>query len=458
MKKILVIDDDATECKRLEVFLEEKGFQPLLALSGAEGLIKAESQAPDIVLLDKKLPDMDGITLLGRIKRALKDCYVIMVTAHQDMKSIVQAMQLGAYEYISKPISLEELGIVIAKIIEDQTLNRKLTHLLTEVAQDYEVNNIIGNSRSIQQIFKTIGIVSNTKATVLIQGESGTGKELIAKAIHYSGPEKYKPFVSVNCSALVETLLESELFGHEKGAFTGAINRKEGKFEFARDGTLFLDEVSEMSVNLQVKLLRVLQERAFERIGGNEQITTHARIIAATNRNLEEEVKRGSFREDLYYRLKVVSIVVPPLRERVEDIPLLAHHFLQKYNHEMAKNIKLITEAAMDRLLKYPWPGNVRELENVVERAVIFCKEDFISEREMPEELKGDFVAALYSSLHGRPYGEVLAEVEKGLLLQSLKDCRWNKSEAAKRLGINRTTLLSKLKKYHLVSPNTQDI
>lgn len=458
MKKILIIDDDAAECKRLEVYLGDKGFQPFSALSGTEGLQKAESEAPEIVLLDKVLPDMDGITLLGRIKRTLEDCYVIMVTAHQDMQSIVKAMQLGAYEYISKPIHLDELGIIIEKIFENQALNKKLTHLLTTVSQDYKVNNIIGNSRSMEEIFKTIGIVSNAMATVLIQGESGTGKDLIAKAIHYNGPDRDKPFVSVNCSALVETILESELFGHEKGAFTGATSRKEGKFEFARDGTIFLDEVSEMSGNLQAKLLRVLQEKEFERVGGNEKIKTNARIIAATNRNLEDLVKRGDFRDDLYYRFKVVSIVVPPLRERTEDIPLLAYHFLHKYNQETAKNIKRITPEAMDRLVKYSWPGNVRELENIIERAVIFCKESFISEQELPENLKVDFTAILDSNLQGKPLDEALAQFEKRILLQTLYNTRWNKSEAAKKLGVSRSTFLSKLKKHHLIVPDQKEI
>jgi two-component system, NtrC family, response regulator AtoC len=457
MKKILIIDDDTSECQRLEVFLRDKGFQPLSAPSGTEGLQMAENEVPEIVLLDKVLPDIDGITLLGKIKRSLQDCYVIIVTAHQDMQSIVTAMQLGAYEYISKPIHLDELSIIIEKIIENQVLNKKLTHLLTAVAKDYRVNNIIGNSRSMEEIFKTIGIVSNTKTTVLIQGESGTGKELIAKAIHYNGPDRDKPFVSVNCAALVETLLESELFGHEKGAFTGAISRKEGKFEYARDGTIFLDEVSEMSVNLQAKLLRVLQEKEFERVGGNDKIKTNSRIIAAANKNLEDLVKRGDLRDDLYYRLKVVSIVVPPLRGRTEDIPLLAHHFLQKYNQRTAKDIKQITSEAMDCLLKYSWPGNVRELENIIERAVIFCKESFISEQELPENLKGDPTAELYPDLQGKPLDMALATVEKRILLQALKSTRWNKSEAAKRLGISRSTFMSKCKKHHLVVPDQEE-
>jgi two-component system, NtrC family, response regulator AtoC len=451
MRKILIVDDDTTESKRLETYLLEKGFHPHLAFTGKEGIEKLETEKPEIVLLDRMLPDMDGISILGRIKRTLKDSYVIMITAHQDMQFIIRAMQLGAYEYVPKPIRLDELGIVIEKIIENQALNRKLAHLLTSVAEDYKVNNIVGKNRSMEQIFKTIGTVSNTKSTVLIQGESGTGKELVAKAIHYNGPESDKPFVAVNCSALVETLLESELFGHEKGAFTGAIGLKEGKFEIARDGTIFLDEVSEMSPNVQVKLLRVLQEKEFERVGGNEKIMTNARVIAATNRNLEEMVKRGEFREDLYYRLKVVTIIVPPLRERVEDIPLLAYHFLQKCNHATAKNIKQISAEAMDYLINYAWPGNVRELENIIERAVIFCKESFISERDLPEELRGDLITAPYLSIKDKPLEEAMAEYEKEILLQSLKDTQWNKSGAAKKLGISRSTLISKLKKHHLV-------
>lgn len=457
MSKILIIDDDPEESKRLEVYLREKGFEPLSALNGTEGLQKVESEAPEIILLDRRLPDIDGLSLLGRIKRTHTDNYVIMITAHQDMQFIIRAMQLGAYEYIPKPICFDELFIIIEKIMENQALNKKLTHLLTSVAHDYKVNNIIGKSRSMEQIFKTIGIVSKTKVTVLIQGDSGTGKELIAKAIHYNSPESDKPFVSVNCSALVETLLESEFFGHEKGAFTGAISRKEGKFELARDGTVFLDEISEMSANLQAKLLRVLQEREFERVGGNEKLKTDARIISATNKNLEDLVKKREFRNDLYFRLKVVKIVVPPLRERIEDIPLLADHFLQKYNDQTNKNIKQISPEAIDLLLRYPWPGNVRELENVIERAVIFCKESFISNRELPEELRGDLTLGPYLSVTGKSLDESLIEIEKVFLLKALQDTRGNKSEAAKRLGINRSTLMSKLKKYHLVFPDHRE-
>jgi transcriptional regulator with PAS, ATPase and Fis domain len=309
----------------------------------------------------------------------------------------------------------------------------------------------------MEEIFKTIGVVSNTKSTVLIQGESGTGKELVAKAIHYNGPESDKPFVSVNCSALVETLLESELFGHEKGAFTGAIHRKEGKFEVARDGTIFLDEVSEMSPSVQVKLLRVLQEREFERVGGNDTIKTNARIIAATNRDLEALVKRGAFREDLYYRLKVVSIIVPPLRERRDDIPLLADHFLKKYNHEMAKNIRQISQEAMELLARYAWSGNVRELENIVERAVIFCKESFISERDLPQEIKGQMASPHNPQSEKMSLEAAVDEFEKALLVRTLAATHGNKSEAAKQLGMSRSTLLSKLKKHDLFTPDGEE-
>lgn len=459
MKKILIVDDDPEECKRLETYLRGKGYRPFSALTGVEGLELVERQVPEIILLDKELPDIDGITLLGRIKRTLKDCYVIIITVHQDMQFIVRAMQLGAYEYIPKPIRLEELGIIIDKIIENQSLNSKLAHLLISVSQDYKVSSIVGKSRTMQEVFKTIGIVSNTKATVLIQGESGTGKERIAKAIHYNGLDSAKPFVSVNCAALVETLLESELFGHEKGSFTGAVSRKEGRFEYARDGTIFLDEISAMSPNLQGKLLRVLQEKEFERVGGNETVKTDARVMAATNRDLEYLVKQGQFRDDLYYRLKVVHISVPALRERTEDVPLLAYHFLQKHNQKTAKNIQQISDMAMNLLVAYSWPGNVRELENTIERAVIFCKENFISESELPKEIiKGESKATSLPALKGKSLYKAISIIEKEIILQALEDTSWNKTETAKRLGIHRTTLLSKLKRHQLTDQENLEL
>jgi two-component system response regulator AtoC len=449
VKKVLIIDDDAALSQRLSAYLISRGFETATAAIGSEGLKKVEEEHPHLVLLDRKLPDMDGLTLLQQIRRHCLKIPVIMMTAYQDMESTIKAMRLGAHDYLCKPVNLEEFDLTVHKAITHQTLIMKAEYLFKEVSQGYKLDSIVGKSKNMQEIYKVIGQIADTKATVLIQGESGTGKELLARAVHYSGINREKPFIAINCSAIVDTLLESELFGHEKGAFTGAISRTAGKLEAAQGGMIFLDEISEMSLNLQAKMLRVLQEKEFDRVGGNEKIQVDVRFAAATNRKLEELIKRGKFREDLYYRLKVVTISLPPLRERQEDIPCLIQHFLQKYNRETNKNVKGITQEAMSILVNYFWPGNVRELENTIERAVIFCRGELISKEELPGELLGTRGVLHHA---GGNLNQALEEFEKEFILKTLVEVGWNKSKASQKMGIHRTTLLSKLKKYRFNS------
>jgi two-component system response regulator AtoC len=447
MKKILVIEDDDTDRQNLVSHLKKEGYLVLSAPTGYNGLKKAESESPDIIILDIKLPDIDGITLLARIKRTNEDICVIMVTAYPDMETTIRAMQLGAYDYICKPINLNELDVVIKKVVENQNMSRMVKDISTEATEKYKLTNIICKSKTMKEIFKTIGLVSNSKTTVLIQGESGAGKELIAKAIHYNSPYREKPFIPVNCSAIVETLLESELFGYEKGAFTGAVQRKLGKFELADGGTLFLDEIAEMPLELQAKILRVLQEREFYRVGGKDLIKTDVRVIASTNKNLTDMVKKGRFREDLYYRLLVVTITVPPLREHKEDIPLIVKHLLSKINANLHKNMTKVSQKAMDLLINYGWRGNVRELENILTRAVILSSGGVLLEEHLPKLLRrkdsGQEIAGIKDI-------KTLEELEREHIAQTLKFTRGDKGQTCELLRISRPTLRQKIKKYRL--------
>jgi two-component system response regulator AtoC len=458
MEKILIIDDDETERHRWNDYLGRRGFATFTASTGCEGMEKVRRENPNIVILDKQLPDADGLTLLPAIHQEHKDACVVMVTAFHNMDTVISAMQLGAYEYLSKPIHSQELDQVIARAINQETLHQHLHGISPEEEQDNQTGNIVAKSRAMERIFKKIGLVSNTKTTVLLEGESGTGKELIARAIHRNGPQRDLPFVSINCSAIVETLLESELFGHEKGSFTGATHRRIGKFEYAGEGTVFLDEISEMAPGLQSKLLRVLQEREFERVGGTERIAMRARIIAATNRNLAEWVEDGKFREDLYYRLEVVTIKVPPLRERREDIPFLVEHFLNKANAELHKSVVKVPEQLMEELVRHEWRGNVRELENFIIRNVALSQGDVLEGNlEFHSEPRASVfkdTSVLQNLLNGRSLDDLLSTLEKEVLLLILEKSHWNKSDASKKLGIHRTTLISKLKKYGLMSPS----
>jgi two-component system response regulator AtoC len=359
MAKILIIDDDSSIRESIDLYLTEEGHTVYTGINGTEGLNKFVETSPDVVILDIRLPDIDGFTVLEDLQEEEEDVKVIMITAHHDMDTTINAMKAGAFDYIRKPLNIDELDIAIHKALKSIEMEKKINGLLMEPSRQFKVGDIVGASKEMSEIFKTIGIVSQSKTTVLIQGESGTGKELIAKVIH-NNTSPNEPYIAVNCSAIVETLLESELFGHERGSFTGAIARKLGKFELARYGTVFLDEISEMSINLQAKLLRVLQEMEFERVGGKDRVKVNARIIAATNKDIRTLVKEGKFRDDLYYRLNIVSINIPPLRERKEDIVLLVDYLITKINRDLHKRVLGVSDELMDIFLKYSWPGNVR--------------------------------------------------------------------------------------------------
>ena len=443
MKSILVIDDDRSICETLELNFTEKGYQVSTALDSDEGFMKFQAEYPDLVLLDIRMPKVDGLVLLEKIKEIKKDTYVVMMTAYDDMQTTIRAMQLGAYDYIRKPLDANEIESTVARALENRDLNGKMNSSLKEISQEYELNNIIGRSKAMCEIFKTIGSASTSRVTVLIRGESGTGKELIAKAIHSNSADKNRPFIAVNCTAIPETLFESELFGHEKGAFTGAIAMKKGKFELAENGTLFFDEIGDVSLGIQAKLLRVLQEKKFERVGGVQTLTTDARIVAATNKNLEQMIEQGQFREDLYYRLKVIEISVPPLRERREDIPLLVEFLLDKINKEFNRCIRKVAPDAMTWLCNESWKGNVRELENVLRRGVVLAKSGVLLKEYLPPH-EGE-----------SPHGEqdnlrTLNEMEKEYITRILQHTNNNKSKACEILNISRPTLDRKIKRYGL--------
>ena len=443
MKSILVIDDDRSICETLQITFTEKGYHVSTAGDSEEGLTKIRDMNPGVVILDIRMPKMDGLTLLEKIKEINENISVIIITAYDDMQTTIRAMQLGAYEYIRKPIDLDEIECTIQRALENQDLNRRMDSLLKEISQEYELNNIIGKSKSMREIFKMIGSASTSRVTVLIRGESGTGKELIAKAIHYNSMNRKQPFVAVNCTAIPETLFESELFGHEKGAFTGAIATKIGKFELAGQGTLFFDEIGDVSLSIQAKLLRVLQEKKYERIGGTQTLTTEARIVTATNKDLEQMIRQEQFREDLYYRLKVIEIYVPPLRERREDIPLLVEFLLDKINKEFDRNVRKVAPDAMDFLRNQPWKGNVRELENVLRRAVVMGKSDVLLMEYLPpsEDKEQKIESERFQTLAG---------MEKEYIAKILTYTHNNKKKACELLDISRPTLDRKIKKYGL--------
>ncbi len=443
-EKILVVDDDLSTRESLEIFLKENKFIVILAQDGQEGMELFEKEKPGLVITDLKMPQSNGIELLRKIKKIDINIPVIIITAFDDMGSTIEAMQIGAYDYIEKPLDIAKLKFVITRALETSYLSRKLEIAELGVpAQDNE-NIIIGKTPKIRDILKKIGQISANRINVLIQGESGTGKELLSRIIHNSGVTKDHPFIAVNSAALPETLLESELFGHVKGAFTGAIKDKKGRFELAGQGTIFLDEISEISPNLQVKLLRVIQEREFERVGGEATIPMKARIIAATNKNLEELVKQGKFREDLFYRISVFTIEVPPLRERKEDIPLLAVHFLKKINTELHKNVRKIPYEVVDILQNYEWVGNVRELENTLMQAVVLAKGEVLERGNILLRDNGTHI------LKQDTKDFCLDTVEKEHIKFVLDKVNWDKKEAARLLKISRQTLYNKIKSYSI--------
>ena len=449
-RKILIIDDEQSLLESLEMFLSEKGYIVSCATSASEGLEMNNSFQPDVIILDVRLPDKDGLEILGDLQKRHKEKNIIIITAFHDMDTTIKAMKLGALEYIPKPIDIEELEQAVERAFKLGRSTKEGDAISLDPSLTYEKGKIIGKSKAMKEIFNSIGILSENKVTVLIEGETGTGKELIARAIHYHSQNKDQPLLAINCSAIVGTLLESELFGHEKGAFTGAISTKRGKFELAEDGTIFLDEVSEIPIELQAKILRFLQEKEFERVGGERSIKSNARVIAATNRDPWQMVKDGSFREDLYYRLSVASIKVPPLRERRSDIPLLIEYLLKKINKELHRNIKGVEKKATAKIMAYDWLGNVRELENTLTRAAIATHGNvvldesislLVDKKETKEKDKSDL-----SEIPS------LQDIEKEHILRVLQHTRWHLGKTCDFLCVSRPTLRQKMKEYGISS------
>ena len=451
MSKILVIDDDRSICETLELYLTEEGYKVVTAATGTEGLNKFVEHSPDVVILDIRLPDVDGFTILEDLRKDDENVKVIMITAYHDMESTINAMKSGAFDYIHKPVNVDELDMAIRKAVKSLEMEKKIDGLLMEPSRHFKVGDIIGGGKEMREIFKMIGTVSQSRTTVLIQGESGTGKELIAKVIHHNtSPDQ--PYIAVNCSAIVETLLESELFGHEKGSFTGAISRKLGKFEQARYGSVFLDEISEMSVNLQAKLLRVLQEMEFERVGGKDRIRVQARIIAATNKDLKTLVREGKFRDDLFYRLNIVAITIPSLRARTDDIPALVDYLLAKINIDLHKRIAGISDEMMEIFLKYRWPGNIRELENLLVRAAVVAKGQILIRGDFPELVEETSSKQAQEEAPAGRTGDgklpTLDDIEEQYIRKVIRESGKNKGEICEILGISRPTFERKLEKY----------
>ncbi len=446
--KLLVIDDEVGIQNLLFRVLKGEGYDVRTAGSGEEGVALAQEDAPDLVLCDIKMPGMDGIETLAKLKELSESIEAIMLTAHSTVESAVSAMKLGAADYLKKPFDIEELKIIINKCLGLADLKKDNKHLREAAGLRYGLDTIIGSDQKMKEIFELIKTVAPTPSTVLIQGESGTGKELIAGAIHYHSSRRHKRFVKVNCAAISEELLESELFGHEKGSFTGAVRSNEGKFVLADGGSILLDEVSEMSPKLQAKLLRVLQEKEVDKVGGREPVSVDVRVMATTNRDLHESIEQGEFREDLYYRLNVVTIEFPPLRERKGDILELANHFIQQYNQQMNKKIAGVAANVEQALIRYHWPGNVRQLQNCLERAVVLCKTPTIELQHLPVEVVSNNAGEAAASSNAMEVGLTVAEMEKQLIFKTLEHTRNNRTKAAEILGISIRTLRNKLNEY----------
>ena len=446
--RILIVDDEKSQRDMLAGFLEKEGYSVVIAESGFEAIKLCEDKYFEVALIDLKMPGMDGIELLSRLKEMNPEIQVIMMTAYGTVESAVEAMRLGAYHYVNKPINLDELKLNIKKALERYHLLSENKYLRTELEEKFRDVKIIGESKTIQEVLSTVSRVAKSKSTVLIRGESGTGKELVARAIHALSDRKDQRFIPVSCAALPETLLESELFGHEKGAFTGAVKRREGRFELADGGTLFLDEIGDIPRETQVKILRAIEFQEFERLGGKDTLKVDVRIISATNQDLEKKINDGTFREDLYYRLNVISIFIPPLRERKEDLLPLVDHFIKKANQKCGKSIKGITTEVKDIILNYDWPGNVRELENGIERGVVLSRTDVIDKSDLP-------YFGLFKSKETIPSANLsLRDMEKNHILNTLKMTDWNLSKTADILGIHRNTLRLKMKEYGIEKVN----
>ena len=450
--KILIVDDEIDALELMQELFESKGYVPITATNGLEALNLIRSQEPDLVLTDIRMPEMNGMQLLEVMNKEYPNIPVIMVTAHGTIETAVEAMKLGAKDYILKPLRLDEILAKIERITQLSSLIKENEYLLSKLQQTYDFTNMIGKTDKIQKLFRLVEEVAATNTTVLIRGESGTGKELIANAIHYNSLRVKRPFIKINCGVLAESLLESELFGHVRGAFTGAIKDKIGRFEMANGGTLFLDEIGDISLNMQLKLLRVLQEGEFERVGGTETIKVDVRIIAATNKDLEKAMEEGSFRQDLYYRLNVIPIEVPPLRERAEDIKYLVYHFIEKFNKIYGKNIRDIEPQALNVLEKYHFPGNIRELENLIERIIVLDKTGMIRLADLPPHIRQNNKSMGNGEDADLSQGlnKLVEDYERNLILKALDQNNYNKFQTAKMLNMNRSTFMSKLKKYNI--------
>jgi two-component system NtrC family response regulator len=452
METVLIVDDEKNYLVVLEALLGPEGYEILTASSAQDAIRLIQGSDLDLVITDMKMPGKSGMQLLEASKEIKPDLPVIMMTAYGTIEMAVEAMKKRAYDYITKPFQNEELKLTVRKALENYRLIKENRRLSQALSDRYKYGNIIGKSRPMQGIYEMISKVAQSKASVLITGPSGTGKELIAKAIHYDSPRKDRPFISVNCGALTETLLESELFGHEKGAFTGALSMKKGRFELADGGTLFLDEVTDMPPPLQVKLLRVLQEMEFERVGGTKTIKVDVRVLSASNRNIKEVVAEGNFREDLFYRLNVINIEVPSLRERPEDIRLLVDHFIEKYRQDGGKERIELSPEAWKILYSYSWPGNVRELENVIERAVVLKADRVIGQEDLPAEIseeREEVEVERFIPLDA-PLQKTLEQIEEKLIRRALDQCDNVQSHAAEMLGITKSLIQHKMKKYNI--------
>ena len=458
--RILVIDDEMIVCESCKRILEEDGYEVETALSGREAIDKMKENPFDIVITDLKMPEIDGMEVLKTFRKEYPDTIVIMITGFSTVETAVEAMKLGAFDYIPKPFTPDEVSIVVKKAIERKNLLLENIYLRQELQEKYGFHNIVGKSKKMQEIYRIIAKVAPTDSTVLIYGQSGTGKEIIARAIHFNSPRREKQFVPVDCAVLSENLLESELFGHVRGSFTGAITTKPGLFEVADGGTVFLDEVGNISLAIQAKLLRVLQEREFTPVGGTKTKKVDIRLIAATNKDLEKMIKEETFREDLYYRLNIVPVYLPPLKDRQEDIPLLSVHFLKKYAEEMGKAVKGFTPEAMEKLMKYPWPGNVRELENVIERTIVMIENDEMVRVEhliLPgqQEKEGlsehiPMTSEELKEIKKQIREKAVEEVEKAFVLSALERHNWNVTRAAEEVGMLRPNFQALMRKYNL--------
>lgn len=441
-ERIMIVDDEKIVRESLYHWFMDEGYDVDTAESSEAALKKFDKDKFDLILLDMKMPGMSGLDLLPKLKHIDSDCFVILITAYASVPSAIQALKEGAFDYITKPVDPEELNHIVKNAMQQKKLKTENEQLKNKIDELIMPDNLVGESVQMRKIFELINTVAQTDTTVLIRGESGTGKELVAKAIHLNSKRKYFPIVTVNCGALPDSLLETELFGHEKGAFTGAHYRRKGKFEMADGGTIFLDEVGSISPKMQVDLLRVIETKKFSRVGGNEMISSDFRVIAATNEQLENLVKEVKFREDLYYRLNVFTLFVPPLRERKEDIPILANFFRQKYAAMMNKNIKSISADAMNFLLEHEWRGNVRELENAIERAIVVGKKEVVNVEDLPFRHSFDVL--------GADDDKSLGANEKKYILRILRENNWNISRSAEILDIDRVTLYNKINKYGL--------